>query len=122
MHGRTGGATSQVATPAAQNLGQRLSGNARIGQQKAGEASLAFPILLAVGLALYFVWALVEQHEKFREAIRPARIGINLRNIGVILATVLLGVPLVRIGAIKLAAALKGRFGSQHVVNWVELT
>ena len=63
-----------------------------------------FPIGLVLALALYFVWALVEQHQKVKSAIRPANVGINLRNIAVITITVVLMLNVFKIVSAKFVA------------------
>lgn len=64
----------------------------------------AVPITLVIALALYFVWALLEQHQRVRAAIKPSAIGLNIRNIAVIMVTVILGLNLAKIVSAKAVA------------------
>ena len=83
-------------------------------------AVVMLPIVLIIAVALYFVWALLEQHEKIKTALEPKAIGINLRNLAVIMVTVILGLNLFKIFAAKLSAFLgwitKGRIRLRWLV------
>lgn len=76
----------------------------RASQSSLGGAAAFFPIGLVILLALYFLWALVEQHERLRTAVRPQNVGINLRNIAVIMLTVILGLNFSKILTAKAVA------------------
>jgi hypothetical protein len=103
MYGRPGAPAAQIAPggsfQAQANAGKRYGSAA----QASGPAKW-FPVWLAIGLALYFVWAVLEQHERIRSAVKPQNIGVNLRNLAVILVTVVLGLNLLKILAAKLCA------------------
>ena len=75
-----------------------------------------FPLTLLLAVALYFVWAIAEQHQRIKTAIEPKAIGVNFRNIAVILATVILGLNLFKIAAVKYSALTGGRFGGRVLV------
>lgn len=75
-----------------------------------------FPIALGLSIALYFVWAILEQHQRIKAALEPRSIGLNIRNIAVILATVVLGLNVFKIGAVKYSALTGGRFGGRLLV------
>jgi hypothetical protein len=62
------------------------------------------PWVYAGLVVLYLVYAVIEQHEKLKSAIEPKNIGINLRNIAVILVPVILGINLLKILSVKLVA------------------
>ncbi len=80
-----------------------------------------FPFVLVAGVALYFVWAILEQHEKLKSAIQPKQIGINLRNLLVIMVTVVLGLNLFKIGAVKLSVLLSNMTGGRVRARWLVL-
>lgn len=115
MYGResTRPRSSQIA-PAprgpAPSTSQRTSGNAD------AQAIRFFPIALVLAVALYFVWAVLEQHQRIKAALEPRSIGINFRNVAVILATVILGLNLFKIAAVKYSALTGGRFGGRVLV------
>jgi hypothetical protein len=105
--------TSQIApTPrqASPQVSGRTSGSADT------TAIRLFPFALLGSVALYFIWAILEQHQRVKSAIEPRSIGINLRNIAVILATVILGLNLFKIAAVKYSALTGGRFGGRILV------
>ena len=119
MYGSTRQATQPAPPPRPSNGAQ--TPQPRIGQTRAGETDLALPLIFAGAILLYLVYAVVEQHEKLKSAIRPANVGVNVRNIVVMLATVILGIPLAKVGAVKLNALTGGRFGTRSLVQWVGL-
>lgn len=94
---------AQIAPPASSSAAQNRSYSRAAGKTLQG-ASAFYPYGLVILLALYFVWALLEQHEKIRTAIKPQAIGVNLRNIAVIMITVILGLNLAKIVVGKLCA------------------
>ena len=79
-------------------------------QIRASKGGLAkwFPFALVILVLLYAVYALLEQGEKLRSAIRPENIAVNLRNIVVMLATVVLGINFLKIAAAKLSIWCNG--------------
>ncbi len=112
----TGTKTSQVApTPTS---AVRAPSGARSRDSEAATFSM-FPWVLIVAVALYFIYALLEQHEKFKAAIQPKAIGINFRNIALIMVTVVLGLNLFKVGAIKLSAFLGQITGGRIRARWL---
>lgn len=117
MYGRdtatSGVKTAQIAPtpPVAANVKQRSQG---------GEQAM-FPFALVVLVALYFVWAILEQHERFKSAIQPKQIGINLRNLLVIMVTVVLGLNLFKIGAVKASVLASKLTGGRLRLRWLVL-
>jgi thiosulfate reductase cytochrome b subunit len=63
-----------------------------------------FPFFLVVLVLLYVSYALLEQHERLRSALKPENIAVNLRNIVVMLLTVILGINVLKIAAAKCVA------------------
>jgi hypothetical protein len=123
MYGRdtqqSGVKTAQIApTPP----GSSSNTYNRLGSVGSADTSTAtFPFLLIVLVALYFFWAIIEQHEKLKSAIQPKHIGINLRNLLVIMVTVVLGLNVFKIGAVKLSAALARATGGRVRARWLVL-
>jgi len=78
-----------------------------------------FPIVLIIAVALYFVWALLEQHQKIKTALEPKAIGINLRNLLVIMTTVVLGLNLFKIAAVKISVWLSQLTGGRIRARWL---
>lgn len=72
--------------------------------QKDTQRFNATPVILAALALLYFVWAMLERHEKIETAIEPKNAAFNLRHIGLTLLTVLLGFGLLKVLLAKLAA------------------
>lgn len=103
MYGRSATADKQQVAPGGSFQAQANGARRYSTGQMSGMAKW-FPIGLVLLLALYFVWALLEQHEKIRTAVRPQNVGVNLRNIAVIMVTVILGLNLSKIIAAKLCA------------------
>jgi hypothetical protein len=120
MYGSAKNVAQQPAPPPRQSPGAASSGR-HASATRATEANPTLPIVIAAAILLYVVYAMVEQHEKLKAAIRPASIGLNVRNILVMLATVLLGIPLAKVAAVKLNALTGGKFGTRLVVQWVGL-
>lgn len=88
--------------------------------KKSTDQSMAmYPWVLVIGVALYFVWAILEQHEKLKNAIQPKQIGINLRNLLVIMVTVVLGLNLFKIGAVKLSVLVSNLSGGRFRLRWL---
>lgn len=119
MYGRdtatTGRITSQIAPAPASAAGQ--TGNARVrGGDPEQTAFRFFPFVLIAAVVLYIVYALLEQNEKLKTAIEPKAIGINFRNIAVMLVTVILGLNIFKIAAVKYSALTGGRFGGRLAV------
>lgn len=83
-------------------------GTARATRGTNAQTHSFFPFFLIALVLLYVVYSLVEQHEKVRSAIKPENIAINLRNIVVMLATVVLGINVLKIGAAKAVVWFNG--------------
>lgn len=67
-----------------------------------GSANTIAPVLMFfILLGLYVVWALVERHEKVQQSVQPHAMGINVRNLLVIVLPVILMIPLLKIAAGK---------------------
>ncbi len=97
-----------------------VSSSARSGGKSSESAAVAMaPVWLLIGVALYFVWAIVEQHQRLKSAIQPKHIGINLRNLLVIMVTVVLGLNLFKILAAKLSATLGTLTGGRVRLRWL---
>lgn len=67
-----------------------------------------FPFFLVALVLLYLVYALLEQHQKIRSALNPSAIAVNLRNIVIMLLTVILGINVLKIAAAKAVAWFGG--------------
>jgi len=89
------------------------------GKASEADAISALPFWLIGGVALYFLWAIIEQHQRVKSAIQPKQIGINLRNLLVIMVTVVLGLNLFKVGAAKLSAALTSWTGGRIRLRWL---
>jgi len=111
--------TNQIQPTPTQNSVKVGTGAGSRGASDAA-STLMLPFVLIIAVALYFVWALLEQHEKIKTAVEPKAIGINLRNLLVIMVTVVLGLNLFKILAVKisvfLAWATKGRIRARWLV------
>lgn len=104
MYGRSVGQDKAQVAPSSSASGT-YNGFRRQGMSGITDSTFNFfPIGLVLLLGLYFLWAIVEQHEKIRSAVKPQAIGVNLRNIAVIMLTVILGLNLAKITVGKLAA------------------
>lgn len=70
-----------------------------------GQTELHAMIVLAVILGgLWVLWAvLTHKVGKIRDAVKPANVAANVYNAAFILLTVILGVPLLKLGLIKAA-------------------
>lgn len=89
------------------------------GKTSEAAAISALPFWLIGGVALYFLWAIIEQHQRVKSAIQPKQIGINLRNLLVIMVTVVLGLNLFKVLAAKLSAALTSWTGGRVRLRWL---
>lgn len=118
MYGRSVGQDKAQVAPSTSAAGT-YNGFNRQGRSGVSDSTMSFfPIGLVILLGLYFAWALLEQHEKIRTAIKPQAIGVNLRNIAVILVTVILGLNLAKIVVGKLCAwGLPGAKFAQMLVG-----
>ncbi|SRR5258708_28237624 len=104
MYGRSVGQDKAQIAPSSSAAGT-YNGFRRQGMSGITDSTFNFfPIGLVIALGLYFVWAMLEQHEKIRTAVKPQAIGLNLRNIAVIIVTVILGLNLAKIVVGKLSA------------------
>lgn len=102
MYGRSVGQDKAQVAPGPTR--SRAGGGRQYSSSQMSGVAQSFPIVLALLFGLYFLWAIVEQHEKLKSAIKPQNVGLNLRNIGVILITVILGLNLLKILSGKLCA------------------
>lgn len=117
MYGResTSQKTNQVApTPSPASGTQLIS---RASGDPETQALTWYPFVLLGGVVLYFVWAILEQHEKIKGSLKPQAIGINLRNLAVVMVTVILGLNIFKIAAVKYSAFTGGRFGGRLLVQ-----
>jgi hypothetical protein len=122
MYGRetraSGSRTAQIAPTPPASAPARVGGARSASDSEASSLAL-FPYVLVLAVGLYFVYALLEQHERFKNAIQPKAIGINFRNIAVIMVTVVLGLTLFKVGAIKLSAAVSNLTGGRVRLRWL---
>lgn len=99
--GQSGKATTQGVN------GSRMTGSAM-------PSAIAFAVLVA----LYLAWALLQQHEKFRDQVQPKNIAFNFHNlIGIFLNVV------VALGLVKLLLAVGNKYavpGASAVSDAVE--
>jgi len=123
MYGRetkNSGAKNPQIQLTPRNTTPRVGGGAGSRSQSDAAATLMLPFVLIIAVALYFVWALLEQHQKIKTALEPKAIGINLRNLLVIMVTVVLGLNLFKILAVKISLFIswlsKGRFRARWLV------
>jgi hypothetical protein len=112
----SGRKTNQIA-PVPTNTAPKAQSTSR-GDTDA-QATLWTPRALLVAVALYFVWALLEQHQKIKTAIEPKAIGINLRNLLVIMVTVVLGLNLFKVAAVKLSVLAAYLSGGRIRLRWL---
>lgn len=105
---------SQIAPTPTPATGTQLISRASGDPEKT--AQVWFPYALAIAVVLYFVWAVLEQHQRVKSALKPQAIGINLRNLAVVMVTVILGLNIFKIAAVKYSALTGGRFGGRLVV------
>lgn len=87
-------------------VGSIVGGNSATRQaQSSGSDSLALtPWLLVTFIALYLVWAALEQHQRIKEAVSPSNIAINARNILFVGFTAIVGIVWLKIAMTKLTA------------------
>ena len=64
----------------------------------------ATPWILVGLVVLYLVWSSIERHESVEASVEPKNIEHNLRNIGFVLLTVLVGFGFLKVLLAKLAA------------------
>lgn len=91
---------AQVALPVAATA----AAAGKNGYSEQSKRSFTFPFVLAGLVTLYFVYAIVERHEKLSGALKPANVAINFRNIVVLLIPIVLGLNLLKILGAKLVA------------------
>ncbi len=78
---------------------------------------MSLPLVLTGAILFLLGWAILEHHHpKIREALKPGNIGANLHNAVKILATVIVGVPLLKVAAAKYAAV--GGPGGATLAAW----
>ena len=95
----------------------RTAQQTRTAQKKANVTW--FPWLVVGAIVVWVLWAVLERHEKVREVINPRNIGLNVRNAAVILFTVIVGVPIIKIGVAKYSAFTGGRAGGRLLAQLV---
>lgn len=98
MYGRpatAAGASPQIA----------VTPNAPASSSRSSSSSTVTPWVV-LGLAvLFFIWTLIEHHSpRVRNAVSPQAIGLNVRNIAVILLPVIIGVNVLKIAVAKYKA------------------
>jgi hypothetical protein len=122
MYGRetknSGAKTNQIQQ-APKVAAPKVGSSGRSNSGADAQALSFFPFVLIIAVALYFVWALLEQHEKLKTAIEPKAIGINLRNLLVIMVTVVLGLNLFKIAAVKISVFLAKLTGGRIRARWL---
>jgi uncharacterized protein YacL len=64
----------------------------------------AIPWVIVSFVVLYLVWAMVEQHERVRNAIEPSNVAINVRNLAFVAFTAILGIVILKVAFTKLTA------------------
>jgi hypothetical protein len=77
------------------------AGPARGGGNAPQTGSLVVWLIIA---GAYILWAVLHQHEKVRDAIKPGNVAANLHNILLIFLAVLVSMPLAKITLAKLGA------------------
>lgn len=82
---------------------QQTVSTAHQDQTSAQNSTWAFIVL---GI-LYFVWAMVDQHEKVKNMVKPSNLAFNFRTIGLVLLTVIVGMNVLKITLAKLIAWTK---------------
>lgn len=97
--------TTPIAIPnAAAPTSSGAAGTNASGSRMTGSA---FPsaIAFAVLVGIYLLWALLQQHEKFRDQVQPKNIAFNFHNLfGIFLNVV------VALGLVKLLLAVANKF------------
>ena len=92
-----GSPASTAAVPAPQNLaaaGNMPSGPARGGGSRSPMGSLVVWLILG---GLYVLWAVLHNHQKVRDAIKPGNIAANLHNLLLVFLAVVVSMPLAKI-------------------------
>ena len=64
------------------------------------------PWVAVAFVALYLLWAVVEQHQRLKSQVQPKNIAVNLRNLAAIGVMVVLFYALARVGLVKLRLLL----------------
>lgn len=96
-----------VSPPAGEPTQQRqAAGRSRPSVE--GQTHRLYPLVLFGLVVLYMLYAVIERHEKIKEAVQPRNFAINFRNIAVLLVPVVLGLALFRIAAVKLNTWVAG--------------
>lgn len=102
-----GSPASTAPAPAFQQAsgasGSTPAGPARGGGAGPQTGSLVWWIVLG---GLFVLWAVVHQHEKVREAIKPGNVAVNLHNILLIVLATVVGINFVKIALAKTAVWL----------------
>ena len=110
---------SKKTAPSSQIAPTPSPSPSRAGVGAAKSRGSSFPWVLITAVALYFVWAILEQHEKLKAAIKPQAIGINLRNLALIMVTVVLGLNLFKVLAVKLSVFIGRITGGRFRLQWL---
>lgn len=106
------GATYAAPAPASGPLPNNAAG-AGAGNSSSANAT---PWVLLGLLVAFLAWAVLEHHySRLRDAVRPQAIGLNLRNMAVLLLGVVVGVNALKIAAAKYQAV--GGPGAATITN-----
>lgn len=100
------GSQAQTSQPSVQPTAPRVQAQTQVVSQQQQNDNAANGTLWAiVGLIVaYVLWAVIEQHQKVKDAVKPTNIAFNLRNMFMILFTVILGQNILKVLLVKLAA------------------
>lgn len=112
----TSGTMTLPNAAATNNLGSNKQTNAGTYSMLSG--GIGSSIALAVLIAMYVIWSVVQQHEKLRDQVKPSNIAANFHN----LLTIFLSV-IVSLGLVKLLIALLLKYnvpGVKPVADAVE--
>jgi hypothetical protein len=90
--------------PTPPSFASQVGAAGRLASSQAQRAAWAIPLALATLLILWLVWAVVELHPRLRDRLRPANVALNFRYIAVTLATVVIGINLLKVAAAKYKA------------------
>jgi hypothetical protein len=116
------GASPQVAfTPSGSTQSGRRAAGAKDQGGVSASLGVTLPLTITIAALLLIGWAILEHHHsKLRAALKPGNIGANLHNAAKILATVVVGVPVLKVAAVKYAAM--GLPGGQTLSTWIGST
>ena len=108
-------AIPNASLPSNTGVGRRQNAGG-LGMLTGGASAWALVVLLA----LYVVWAMVQQHQKLRDQVKPSNLALNFHNL---IATALTVV--VSLGLVKLLLAVANKYnipGAQAVANVVDFS